>query len=139
MLIRLQTSCLIVVNTAKIFLSNENCCLFYFCGCLPLQKMLNHLVYNTYHIVENIFLVNDLINILFAVCKLFVWISASWLQRYYLVNDVNKLNDIVCKVLSLLILSRCFTKILPVDDVNNFFAMWFINCKEVVDMFVNNW
>ena len=72
-----STSCLNVVNTRlKVF---KQCfmCLFLFSRCLPFAKKFNHLVYLDYDVVENIFLVNDLINILFAVCKLFVWISAS--------------------------------------------------------------
>ena len=53
-------------------LSIEFCCLFLFSRCLPFAKKFNHLVYFNYDVVENIFLVNILINILFAVCKLSV-------------------------------------------------------------------
>ena len=54
--------------------------------------MFNHLVYNTYHIVDDIISCKWLINILFAVCKLSI---------RNLVEIVCKLNDvaeIVCKM-----------------------------------------
>ena len=50
-------------------LSNIFQCLFFiFADVYHLQKKFNHLVYNTYHIVENIFLVNDWL----TSCLLFV-------------------------------------------------------------------
>ena len=124
------------------------CAYFYFSRCLPLQKMFNHLVYNTYYIVDDIISCKWLINILFAVCKLSI---------RNLVEIVCKLNDAVCKVKRLLRLfaswmmlfariysanmfTCCCKDIIFVNDVYNLLrcVMWFINCKEVDWMFVNN-
>ena len=76
LLIKLQKSCLIIVNIRKVensqvnFQSNKNIiyCLKYLRGCLPSTKKFNHLVYNAFHIVENIFLVNGWL----TSCLLFV-------------------------------------------------------------------
>ena len=51
--------------------------------CLPLQKIFNCLFTQSFHIVEDIFLVNDSVNCLFAVCKLFVWILLRLFARYW--------------------------------------------------------
>ena len=62
-----------MVNTAlEIFLSNNFQCLFLLCGCLPFAKRINHLIYDDYNIVEDVVMLNDSVNCLFAVCKLFV-------------------------------------------------------------------
>ena len=53
-------------------ISIENCCLKNISAVFTIAKKINHLVYDVNHIVENIFLVNDSVNCLFAVYKLFV-------------------------------------------------------------------
>ena len=70
--------------------------IFIFADVYHLQKMFNHFVYNTYYIVDDIISCKWLINILFAVCKLFVWISEViyQLQRYY----VNNFHTVIIKV-----------------------------------------
>ena len=80
-----STSCLIVVNTAKIFLSIENCCLFHFADVYRLQKKFNHLVYDVDHIVENIFLVNGWL----TSCLLFVnCLYESWQVEWYCLQSI---------------------------------------------------
>ena len=102
-------------------------------------------VYYVDHIVEDVVMINDSVNCLFAVCKLFVWISAS-------------LIDVVCKDIILLMLFARWLMLLigwlhvvnkllrlfamwidVVDRLLRLFAMWFIICKRVVDMFVNSY
>ena len=145
-----STSCLIVVNNrAGNEISIEFCCLFYFGACLPFAKKINHLVCDVNHIVDDIVMINDSVNCLFAVCKLSVWISASWMMLFalfarwlmmltscwdYLRRDwwCWYVDEIVCKMIDV------------VDIVYNLFescwdcSMWFIICKRVVWMFVNN-
>ena len=84
-----STSCLKVVNIRKVenslvnFQSNKNINLLLkniFADVYHLQKMFNDVVCDVFHIVEDIISCKLLINILFAVCKLFIWISASCLQ-----------------------------------------------------------
>ena len=81
------------------FLSIEFCCLFHFADVYRLQKMFNHLVYNTYHIVDDIISCKWLINILFAVCKLSIRNLVEIVCKlndvaeivYKMIDDVNKL------------------------------------------------
>ena len=40
------------------------------CACLPFAKKINHLIYDVYNIVEDVVMLNDYVNCLFAVCKL---------------------------------------------------------------------
>ena len=72
LLIKLQTSCLIIVNTRENIFKQQISMLILLRGMFTVAKKFNRFVYDVDHIVEDIFLVNDLINILFAVCKLFV-------------------------------------------------------------------
>ena len=63
-----------------------------FSRCLPFAKKFNHLVCDVYSISQRIYSCKWLINILFAICKLFVWISAScW-------DVAKKFNHLVCDV-----------------------------------------
>ena len=75
----------------------------YFRGCLPFAKKFNHHVYFAYDIVENISLVNGwltscllFVNYLYesqqAVYKDII-LADDVLQRYYLVDNVNKLYE----------------------------------------------
>ena len=165
MLIRLQTSCLKVVTSAK-WNKHWKLLLKISSQCLPLQKIFNCLFTQSFHIVEDIFLVNDSVNCLFVVCKLFVWILLRLFTRYYpcwccnalfvrwlmLFYKVKRLfarywscwyvlmhclqNDWCCW--------DCLQRYISANDVYILLIgwwdcqMWFINCKEVVEMFVNN-
>ena len=111
-----STSCLKVVNIRKVensqvnFQSNKYWKLLLkniFADVYHLQKKFNHLVYNTYHIVENIFLVNGWL----TSCLLFVNCLYESQQDNIIADHVNKLLR---------------------------WLKWFIICKRVVEMFVNN-
>ena len=101
--------CLIVVNTAlESFLSNKFMCLFIFAVfTICKRSLMMCLLCWSYR--RGCISCKWLINILFAVCKLSVWISASCLQVaeivYKMIDDVNKLlqryilAEIVCNVI----------------------------------------
>ena len=96
---RVSTSCLNVVNTAKIFLSNNFQCLFHFGACLPFAKKINHLVYDVDHIVEDVVMINDSVNCLFAVWIL-LRLFAGWMMFY-------KVKRLFAKWLNVVEIVRC--------------------------------
>ena len=136
MLMRLFESC--KHRAWKFFKQQFSMLIFIFAGVYHLQRRFN----DVDHIVEDVVMLNDSINCLFVVCKLSIWILLKlftrWmmfykvidvLQRYILVEIVCIVNDVVYKM---------FNVVCVVYKVKRLFAMWFINCKEVVWMFVNN-
>ena len=40
----------------------------------------NDVVYDVNHIVDDVVMINDSVNCLFAICKLSIWILASWMM-----------------------------------------------------------
>ena len=77
-------------------ISIENCCLKISSRMFTICKRSLIILFTTHSISQRIISCKWLINILFAVCKLFVWISEViyQLQRYY----VNNFHTVIIKV-----------------------------------------
>ena len=100
------------------FLSNNFQCLFHFGACLPFAKKINHLVYDVDHIVEDVVMINDSVNCLFAVCKLSIWILLRLFTGWMML---------------LIGCWRCFTKIL---SLLRLFAIdwWCLQSEKVAEI-----
>ena len=64
-----------------------------------MQRRFNDVVYDVYNIVEDVAMLNDSVNCLFAVCKLFVWDVIKMFTRWLILLRCLQSEKVDCKMI----------------------------------------